>query len=192
VAVQTNNIGEILSDQGRLAEAEEHFREAMHVADVSRHELTSKVARSNLGRAAARAGRYDEAAELLEAAADGFRDMQAMFTVETEARIAELDAMRGLPEAALTRAKKTLQAARNAGGLAPIEALLHRVAGLAHAQLGDTDAARISLHRSLSVARAAEAPYEVALTLRECASLLEDADASQEAKTIFERLGVVT
>jgi ATP/maltotriose-dependent transcriptional regulator MalT len=154
--------------------------------------LTSKVARSNLGRAAARAGRYDEAAELLEAAADGFRDMQAMFTVETEARIAELDALRGLPEAALTRAKETLQAARNAGGLAPIEALLHRVVGLAHAQLGDTAAARTSLHRSLSVARAAEAPYEVALTLRACALLLEDADASQEAKTIFERLGVVT
>jgi tetratricopeptide (TPR) repeat protein len=192
VAVQTNNIGEILSDQGRLTEAEEHFREAMHVADVSQHELTSKVARSNLGRAAARAGRYEEAVELLEAAADGFRDMQAMFIVENDARIAELDVLRGLHEVALARASETLEVARNAGGLAPVEALLHRVAGVAHAHLGDVDAARASLDRSLTIARAADAPYEVAQTQRERAALLGDADAAVEAKAIFEQLGVMT
>jgi class 3 adenylate cyclase/tetratricopeptide (TPR) repeat protein len=192
VAVQTNNIGEILSDQGKLADAEQHFREAMHVADASRHGLTSQVARSNLGRAAARAGRYEEAAELLEVAAEGFRDMQAMFTVENGARIAELDALRGLHDAALARATETLEAAHNAGGLAPVEALLHRVMGVAHAHLGDLDAARASLDQSLTVARAADAPFEVAQTLRERAALLGDSDAAREAQEIFDRLGVAT
>jgi predicted ATPase/class 3 adenylate cyclase len=190
VAVQTNNIGEILSDQGRLSEAEKLFRQAMHVADASGHELTSQVARSNLGRAAARSGRFDEAVELLEAALHSFREMHDMFVVETEARLAELDALRGRPRDALERATAMLREAQKAGGLAPIEALLHRVMGVAHAGLGDVESARAALDAGLAVARKAEAPYEVALTSRERARALHDAQAEQEAARIFAELGV--
>jgi class 3 adenylate cyclase/tetratricopeptide (TPR) repeat protein len=191
VAVQTNNIGEILSDQGRLEEAEELFRQSMHVADAAGHELTSHVARSNLGRAAARAGRFNEAENLLEHALRSFRDMGAMFVIETEARLAELDALRGRPDGALARATPTLDAAREAGGLAPVEALLLRVIGVAHAELGDIESARRALDEGLAVARRADAPFEVALTSDERARVLDESDAATEAATIFIRLGVV-
>jgi class 3 adenylate cyclase/tetratricopeptide (TPR) repeat protein len=191
VAVQTNNIGEILSDQGRLEEAEELFRQSMHVADVAGHELTSYVARSNLGRAATRAGRFNEAESLLEQALRSFRDMGAMFVIETEARLAELDALRGRPDAALARATPTLVAAREAGGLAPVEALLHRIIGMAHTELGDADQARRALNEGIAVARKADAPYEVALTLHERARVFDDPEAAREAAAIFARLGVL-
>jgi len=191
VAVQTNNIGEILSDQGRLDEAEELFRQSMHVADAAGHELTSHVARSNLGRAAARAGRFNEAENLLEHALRSFRNMGAMFVIETQARLAELDALRGRPGAALARATPTLDAAREAGGLAPVEALLHRVIGVAHAELGDIESARRALDEGLAVARKADAPFEVALTSHERGRVLDESDAETEAAAIFTRLGVL-
>ena len=190
VAVQTNNIGEILSDQGKLDEAEELFRQAMRVADAAGSDLTSHVARSNLGRAAARAGRHDDAEELLEQALRNFRDMQAMFVIETEARLAELDAFRGRPESALKRAQTTLSEAQEAGGLAPVEALLHRVLGVAYAQTDDVESARSEFDDSLAVAREADARYEIALTCRERSRVLGDSDAAREAATIFAELGV--
>jgi hypothetical protein len=116
--------------------------------------------------------------------------MHAMFVVETEARLAELDALRGRPLDALERATAMLDEARKAGGLAPIEALLHRVMGVAHAGLGDVEAARVALDAGLDVARKAEAAYEVALTSHERARALHDAAAEQEAARIFAELGV--
>ena len=191
VAIQTNNIGEILSDQGKLDEAEELFRQAMVVADAAGHELTSAVARSNLGRAAARAGRFDDAAELLEKALAHLREMRAMaVAIETEARLAELEALRARPVEAILRAQAPLTSAREAGGLAFVEALLHRVIGMAHTQLGETGPALDALETSLQTARGAEAQYEVALTLHERALLLENEDDAREAAEIFARLGV--
>jgi tetratricopeptide (TPR) repeat protein len=190
VAVQTNNIGEILSDQGKLAEAEELFRQAMAVCDATGSELVSNVARSNLGRAAARAGHFDAAEELYRHAVSNFRKMGAMFVVETEARLAELDVLRGRPDDARGRATTALADAREAGGQAPVEALLLRVIGLAHAQLDDLDAARGALDESLAVARKAEATYEVALTCAERARLFGDDAAAREAAEIFARCGI--
>ena len=119
------------------------------------------------------------------------RDMRAtVFVVETQARLAELDAARGRPDDALARAEAALRGAREAGGLAPVEALLHRVIGVAYAERGDVDDARAALDESLAVARRADAPYEVALTLDERARLLDDADGAREAESIFESLGV--
>ena len=183
VAVQTNNIGEILSDQGRLEEAERHFREAREVGDAAGSELVSTVVQSNLGRAAARAGRHDEAVELLSGALERFRNMGAMFVVETEARLAEVAAMRGDAAVALERAEETLAAARQLGGLAPVEALLHRVIGVAHALGGEAKLARASFAESLRIARDAAALFEEAQTLR----ALGDPGADE----LYARLGVV-
>jgi class 3 adenylate cyclase/tetratricopeptide (TPR) repeat protein len=191
VALQTNNIGEILSDQGKLAEAENLFKQAMAVADAAGHELTSAVVRSNLGRAAARAGRFDEASELLEAALANLREMRAgTVAIETEARLAELEALRARPVEAILRAQAPLTAAREAGGLAYVEALLHRVIGMAHTQLGETAAALEAFDTSLERARHGDAPFEIALPLHERSVLTEsDADA-REAAEIFAGLGV--
>jgi predicted ATPase/class 3 adenylate cyclase len=190
VALQTNNVGEILSDQGRLAEAEAVFNEVLGVSDAAGSELISVVARSNLGRAAGRAGRYDEAEALLEGALRAFREMGAMFVTECEARLAELEALRGRAAEAILRAQAPLTDARAAGGLAPVEALLHRVIGMAHMQLGETAAALEAFGTSLEIARRADAPYEIALTLHERALLLESEDDAREAAEIFGRLGV--
>jgi len=191
VALQTNNIGEILSDQGRLADAEELFRQAQEVADAAGSNLISVVARSNLGRAAARAGRYDEAEQRLEDALTGFREMGgAMFVVETEARLAELEALRGRPAETILRAQAPLTSAREVGGLAPLEALLYRVIGMAHAQLGEPAAALEAFDTSVEIARRADAPYEAALTLHERALLTGSSEDAAEATAIFARLGV--
>ena len=192
VALQTNNIAEILSDQGHLDEAAELFGQAQQVADAAGSELISVVAQSNLGRVAGRAGRYEDAERLLEAALARFREMGAMFTVETEARLAELEALRGRPAEAILRAQAPLSSARDAGGMAPVEALLYRVIGMAHVQLGEPAAALEAFETSLRVARHADAPYEVALTLQERALLTQSAEDAAEAQEIFTGLGVET
>src|SRR5207302_345946 len=64
-----NNIAEIYSDQGRIAEAEELLREVQRTCAAAGSLLMSAVATAYLGRAAARAaGRADEARELLGSA----------------------------------------------------------------------------------------------------------------------------
>jgi tetratricopeptide (TPR) repeat protein len=192
VAVAMSNVGEIRSDQGRLEEAETLLREAMEIADSVGDELTSCWARATLGRAAARAGKFDESAELLERALEQFRELSAMaYATDTEARLAELEALRGRAEAAILRAQAPLTTARASGGSAPLEALLHRVIGMAHVQLGEPAAARDAFETSLGIARTADAPYEVALTLQERALLNESEEDAAEAREIFDRLGVV-
>ena len=180
VAQTTANIGELLANQGRLDEAEEHFRIAATLADSP---MVVHWSGMNLGRIAARAGRYDEAEQLVEEALARFREMDASaLATEAEARLAELEVLRHRPAAAILRAQAPLTSAREAGGLAALEALLHRVIGMAHVELGEPDAARDAFAASLEIARTADAPYEVALTLREL--------GDPEADAIFQRLGV--
>jgi tetratricopeptide (TPR) repeat protein len=110
--------------------------------------------------------------------------------IDTEARLAELEALRGRPLEAIMRAQAPLTAAREAGGLAIVEAMLYRVIGMSHTQLGETDPALEAFAASLERARSADAEYELALTLNERTLLLESEDDAREAAEIFARLGV--
>ena len=74
VGITANNVGEILSDQGRLEEAEAMFEAVLHDAEVMGHRFLILLARSNLGRVAARAGRFAEAQEQLEQAVEIARE----------------------------------------------------------------------------------------------------------------------
>ena len=66
------------------------------------HRGLSLMARLNLGRAAARAGRFDEAEQLLAEARDGFHEIQASsFEQEAHARLAEAAVFAGDHERAL-------------------------------------------------------------------------------------------
>jgi tetratricopeptide (TPR) repeat protein len=176
------NIAEVLSDQGRLDEARSLFEEVEEVVSTAGARLLEHVARSNLGRLAARAGRFDEAEAALGSALAGFEELAAAgFALETRARLAELDVLRG------DRAAEALEragAAIGKGAAPAVEAMLQRVRGQALLQLGDEERARAALDESLLVARTADAEYEAALTLR--APGRED-----EAGAILERLGVV-
>ena len=94
-------------------------------------------------------------------------------------------------------AADALAEAEEIGGLAVLQAMLHRLRGYALAQQGDLDSAGEELDESLRCARAAEAEYEVALTLEARARIRRlagdpggaDEDAV-DAAAILERLGV--
>jgi uncharacterized protein HemY len=70
------------------------------------------LATSNLGRLAARSGRFDDADELLREALAEFRDVNARsFVVETNARLAEQAILAGDAAEGLRRADEALRAA---------------------------------------------------------------------------------
>jgi class 3 adenylate cyclase/tetratricopeptide (TPR) repeat protein len=186
-AMLGNNIGEIKSDQGHFDVARSQFEESRSVTAAAGHKLLATVARSNLARLAAREGRWQEAVAELEEALAGFREIKAAsFVVETQARIAEAHLLAGRePEGVYDLASKALGGARDAGGMAAVEAMLHRLRGYALLQAGDAAAAREPFEESLRTAREAAAEYEVALTL-------EALGEHDEAQKIFERLGVVS
>jgi class 3 adenylate cyclase/tetratricopeptide (TPR) repeat protein len=193
-ATIVGNIAEILSDQGRTEEARELFEEAAAVFQAAHARFLEHVATGNLGRLAAREGRFNDAEQALEAALEGFGQLRAAsFMLEAQARLAELDVLRGdRPERALERAEAALVEARASGG-SPLEAGLLRLVGYARAQSGRTEEARASFEESLAAAQSTEAEYEQALAHQALAAVGEDADRNAaRAQSLLDRLGVVS
>ncbi|MBD0330162.1 MAG: tetratricopeptide repeat protein [Thermoleophilia bacterium] len=179
-AMATNNIGEIRSDQGRLDEAESLFREVVETCDTTGHRALATVARANLGRVAARAGRLDEAQELLEEALAVLREINASsFALEAESRLAEVAALRGEHgREVIERAESVLERADDSAEAAPLRAAALRTRAAGLLQVGDAAAGRDSLAESISVARAADAVYELALSLGLLAAVAWLADST--------------
>jgi tetratricopeptide (TPR) repeat protein len=201
VATQSNNEAEILSDQGRFAEAEALLRDALRVWGAAHYELGVALATSNLGRVAARAGRFDDGLAILEDAADRFERIGARgYVDETRARIAECLVLAGRTSEAEAVAVETLARVRRETATSVLEAQLERSLGWCALQRGDPDAARTHLEASLVAARALHAEFEVALTLRAGLAIspseLLGSDggsaAEREAASILARLGVLT
>ncbi|MGH3044601.1 MAG: hypothetical protein ACRDM2_07735, partial [Gaiellaceae bacterium] len=192
-AVQENNVAEILSDQGRLEDAEPGFRDMVRVSRASLFPIGAALGTSNLGRLAARDGRFAEAHELLDDAATAFSAIDASrYVNETNARRAECLVFEGRYSEALEVASALLEAARETpfGGL---EALVERTIGLALHQARKPDEGTPHLLESLRIARDLGVTYEEALTLRALADTkAPDADTYRsESDAILERLGVV-
>jgi tetratricopeptide (TPR) repeat protein len=192
-----NNIGEIRSDQGRLAEALDAFDEALHICRSIRFPVGQALALSNLGRAASRNGRFEDAAKLLAEARAMFDRIGANgFVVEVDAREAERLLFAGEATAAFDVAVRTEDSAK-ASGLPGAYALLGRVAGVALALTGEIDAARRRLDDARRRAADGKLDYELGLTLDAAAavaSITASADAEAlriSAATILDRLGVV-
>ena len=171
----------------------------MRIADNAGQRLIAAVARGNLGRVAARAGRYDEAGELLSEAAKVLDEMGATaFMLELQARRAELLALRAdAPLEAIKLADETLAHA-GSGAMPPaVLALLERVRGTGFAQGEDTERARSALRRALEIAEENSVEYEAGLAWRALAALdslrgnaADAAFAAESAAKIFDRLGV--
>ena len=90
-AVRANNEAEVLSDQGRLEAAEPLFRELVRIARGSGFPIGEALGTSNLGRVAARAGRFEEAHGLYEDAERQFAEIGSKrYVTETRARVAEV------------------------------------------------------------------------------------------------------
>ena len=168
VATQSNNEAEILSDQGRFAEAEALLRDALRVWGAAGYELGIALATSNLGRVAARAGRHDDGLAILEDAADRFERIGARgYVDETRTRIAECLALAGRTAEAEAVARRDARPgpARGRRRASSRPSSSGRSAG-ARSQRGDPEAADAHLEASLLAARALKAEFEVALTLR--------------------------
>jgi tetratricopeptide (TPR) repeat protein len=191
-ALTTCNIGEVLTDQGNLVEAEARFREALRVARAAKKPFYAATAIQHLGRVAMLAGDTDFAfAHLLEARAQFEAMKNADDVEEVDVLLAECNVVAGNP----TEAIKIVEAiaAANPTRLAALE----RTRGRALMALGDDEGARASLGISLADAREQEVPFEIARTLDVLVDLdiragdLTAAEAHEvEAAEIFARLGV--
>jgi tetratricopeptide (TPR) repeat protein len=198
-AMLLNNIAEIRSDQGRIAEAEQLLHSALSIWRGSKSVHFVGLAVSNLGRAAARAGRIDEAAGRLREAREAFQAIGAnTMLLEADAREAERLVLANQPDAALALAEDVTTRTERFGGMPYVLAMLDRLTGYALCQQGDSAGAWRRLEASLERARAARVDYEIAMTLEAMTRVgpLRGAPSLErlatEAAGIFERLGVVS
>ena len=181
------NVGEILSDQGRLQEAENHLRRAHRVWSSTGHREGASFAQMLLGRLAARAGRAEEGVSLLEETAAQMRQVGVGFYAElASALVAEAEAVAGDPQRGLETAEGLLESG------SPQVALLHRAAGICLGRLGRANEARREFELAAATAEERGEAYELALTLDALATfgwLQPGLEAERDA--IAERLGIV-
>jgi tetratricopeptide (TPR) repeat protein len=183
------NIGEILSDQGRVEEARVHLERARRVWSGTGERVAVVFIDVLLARLAARRGDGGDAVPRLEAAMGELRrfslDAYAGFA---QALVAEAEAFGGDPERGLALARQQL----GTGDGDRSRPLLERVIGIALARLGRTDEARRELLAALSSARERGAEYDVAATI-DVLDALGGADAGLRAERdeILDRLKVV-
>ena len=155
-----------------------------------------RFALGNLGRIASRAGRFTEAAELLEEAAARFGALgDERFVLEMDCRIIELCVFMNAHEEARRRIGGVLARIRKMGDVPALASLVRRLHGYALAQAGDLEAARDEVTESIRIARQAKIAYELALGLEAVSRIGADpreaAEAAEESRKIFDSLGVV-
>jgi tetratricopeptide (TPR) repeat protein len=181
------NVGEILSDQGRLEEAEEHLRQARRVWSSTQESQSVAFADMLLGRLALRRGDSQVGLPMLERSTRALRVFSMQSYAEFgRALIAEAEALAGDPGRALELARAELNGADRQ------RPLLLRVVGIALARLGDAEAACRELGEALACARSRGADYEIAATIDALAVLgRADADLLAERDEILGRLKIV-
>jgi tetratricopeptide (TPR) repeat protein len=163
------NVGEVLSDQGRLAEAAKLLNRARRVWRGTGYDWGVAFVTAQLGRIAVREKRRDDGRRLLEEALAGFERLHvAGDAVWVEALLAEAAAFAGRSAEAFAAAGRLLAAQASPdpsaqGGRAA--ALLLRVRGFALAQQGWFDDADEALEASLAEARMQGDLYDVAVAL---------------------------
>ena len=191
-ATASNNEAEILLDQGHTERAAELFQEALRVYRASGYTFGAAVVVLNLARAAAAAGRFDEAHRLFDQAHAELAEIGSeSFLLELDMRRAECLVLEGSYAEALELATATLAASEAAGEAGPRVPLLQRALGYAHIQARRPDEGRERLETSLAAARESGNDFEAALTLR-ALSLTGRPECGQEADQLFRRLGVAS
>src|SRR3954471_21121913 len=191
----TNNVAEVLSDQGHLKDAEARFREALRVWKAAGYEQGVAYALANLGRVAYRDGRPDEGLPMLKEARAMFAEAGFVAQVlETDTRIAECHIVARQPEQALVIADGALAVEASRDGLGHQRAALLRARAYALAALERMNEATTALDESLSAAREREADHEIAFTLTAMADLALqplDEPLEKERQLLLERLGII-
>ncbi len=114
------NIGEILSDQGRLDEAEKMFREVLRIWTAAGRKEFIALTTSDLARVESRAGGCSQAMELYGEALLMFEEIGDDGEIlETEARIAECRMLQGDLDNALASATRRCSGPARAAGFLP-------------------------------------------------------------------------
>ncbi len=185
-AFTDGNIGEILSDQGHLDDAEAHLQRARQVFRATRDLTWVAYAEALLARLTVRRGQYAEGLAMLEAAmADLRRFGMEAYAELTEAWIAEAEAFGGDAMRAMEVASQRLR------GDDRERPLLTRMAGIALARLGERKGAIRELEHSLRTARDRSAEYDIAATIDAMAALGGvDHVLLRERDEILERLRI--
>ena len=192
----TFNIAEIMTDQGRLEEAEPLLREALRVWRAAGWQARVALANRQLGKVAARSGNHDEGLELLERARQVFVDVGAQSDVnETVGATAECLVLQERGSEALELITPVVAKAEKSGGFELPQ--LKRVRSYALLQTGRLEEAGEAFDESLVTARERGAEYETALGLEGLVRLRRlrgeaTDDAEAERDRILARLGVVS
>jgi tetratricopeptide (TPR) repeat protein len=187
VAQTDANVGEILSDQGYLEDAEAHLRRAHRMWSSTGHREGAAFANMLLGRLWVRRGRGQEGIALLKATVLDMRRVGVGYYADlASALTAEAEALSGVAEGAVALSADLLASGNNN------VAMLRRASAIGLARMGDRDGARRELELSLAAARARGEDFELALALDVLAALGPlDQDQRAELNGIVVRLGVV-
>ncbi|MFI5043350.1 MAG: hypothetical protein ACHQDC_01040, partial [Acidimicrobiales bacterium] len=189
------NVGEILIDQGLVAQGEERVRRVEQIWRGAGDEHGAAFARAFLPPAAQRPRRVDEAWVLYDEAAGEHTRLRA----DADARLARIEALEcrlwqdGVGEVLEDTAQLV---AGDVTELTFIEPLIKRVRGMALAMSGSADEARASLLESVGESRSRRSDFETARTLDVLCAIsspddVDRPDWTEERDEIFERLGVV-
>ena len=197
-AITACNVGEILSNQGRYAEAEDAVRPAERVLRASGTPSDTAFAATVLGTTAARRGSPEEALGLLEAArADYLKVGESTAAVATEISMAEALLYAGEAEEALARADDIVASSHARNGDASASTLA-RVRGYALALMGRAVSAQESVDESLRAARERGDRYDEALAADALIRLAEirgqsaEPDLLARRDDLFRSLGIRT
>jgi tetratricopeptide (TPR) repeat protein len=184
-----NNEGEILSDQGHLAEADEVFGHFLRTCRAAGYTMGEAGALNNLARCAARGGRFEEAQDLFADAIEQLARIGATsFAAEARARSAECLVFAGRYREAIDLLKTT-----EPGELGEATRMLsERVLGYALHQARQTEEAQSHLEASAALAREAGSDFELALSQQALVLTRHAGDAVRAAsEATLQRLGVV-
>ena len=195
-AASANNIAEIYSDQGRLTEAIELFREALAVWEGAQFQVGIALANLNLGRADARAGMSDLAHQRLDTAQQMFSEMGAQsYIVDTEVRRAEAFLLNGEFDRATKLAESLLHDMSSEEHNQLFEATLYRVLGYCCQAEGDHEHSLVNFEQGLRLAHESDSAFEAALILEGLLRFFgEDGRGTEwqfEEERLFQRLGII-
>jgi tetratricopeptide (TPR) repeat protein len=198
-AIASMNVAEIRSDQGRLAEAEPAARDALRVFRAAGFSELIATDCGILGRVVSRAGRHEEAAELLAEALEQAESSGGhLLAVGTIGFVAEDLVRKGDAAGALEQVKRARSEAGPIGGPGVYEPLLARVEGQARLELGELDEAERIFRNTLESDRSMLSEFEVLMVIDGLGELAKrrgeepSAVDAAEAEAIADRLGIVS
>jgi predicted ATPase/class 3 adenylate cyclase/predicted negative regulator of RcsB-dependent stress response len=167
------NVACIRADQGRMEDAEPHFRQALELRRSVGNLMKIADGANELGRFEGRIGNFEEAKALLAEARGLFlEEGDEVEALAADVWLVESFVHAGESEAALALAADALERTATTPGVDIFAAMLHRLRGWAYMQLKDLEGAGTAFDESLQLARVEgenvgmrSADYEIALTL---------------------------